>query len=331
MAAAVLGGLAFMPVSLAAEWRGPRAAVPPVLAPPAQEPAAEPSTAVVPAAAGAREGVVVPVAETPAEDGAGGEEDDAGAEYEDHEAAFDGEAAEAESDTASPVVLEGGISVEVTPDQRATVLGDAVSLRAVVGEICRQAGIQLRAFAAPDRPYVGHLENVTISDAFRSMLRSESYFLGFRKEEPAGHTRITWIRVLGGQSSPTAVSAPKAGAPTTTGGRLRPGFGANRFTISPALLFQAFGTLDPQRRDQARQEVIARIEEPDQLTRFLATPPKDLARMFTRYKDAASGLRQLQSMAAERPEVQAKFDEILAEVADVQSDSDNEDKKDGGD
>jgi len=50
-----------------------------------------------------------------------------------------------------PVAVAGGASVEVFGNQRATVAGQATSLRSLVEEICRQAGVELRTYTAADR------------------------------------------------------------------------------------------------------------------------------------------------------------------------------------
>ena len=121
--------------------------------------------------------------------------------------------AAAEEPSPEPVVLEGGISVAVGNDQHATVLGEAQSVKALVEEICRQAHIDLRTYAAPDRRYVGKLDNVPLSEALRSILRSESYLLGFRADTNGGPARVTWMRVLGGQpGAKNAVAAMQPAA-----------------------------------------------------------------------------------------------------------------------
>ena len=78
-------------------------------------------------------------------------------------------------------------------------------------------------------------------------------------------------------------------------------------------MFQAFGTFDPQRREQAQREMLTRIGEPEQFQKFLASDPKELAKQFGRYRGAADTLRRIHDMA-DRVEVQAKFQEILQEV-----------------
>jgi hypothetical protein len=223
-------------------------------------------------------------------------------------------AASLEAVSDGPVVLEGGLSVDITRDQHASIVGDSASLHAVIVEICRQAGIELRAYAAPDRRYVGRLENVPLADALRSMLKAESYLVGFRAGK-SGRQYITWLRVLGGKDG--AGAPPIAGAPFA---QPRPAPVAapapnaeQKFIVSSSLLFQAFGTFDPQRREQAQREILTRIGDPEQLPRFLATDPKELAKMFGRYRGSADTLRRLQGMA-DRPEVQTKIAEILSEV-----------------
>jgi hypothetical protein len=222
----------------------------------------------------------------------------------------------AEESQLEPVMLEGGISIAIGADQRATVLGETQSLRAVIEEICRQAHIELRTYAAPDRRYIGKLENVPLTEALRSILRSESYLLGFRAGANGGEpARVTWMRVLGGQPGDTpgamkSVAAQFAAPPSPMKVTPPPG---SRFAMSTALMFQAFGTYDPVRRDQAQREMIDRINQPDEMQRFLGTDAKQLATMFGRYRDSEQTIRRLKSMS-ENPEVQAKFDEVLNEI-----------------
>jgi len=222
---------------------------------------------------------------------------------------------ETEEPALEPVVLEGGISVAVGTDQRATILGQTQSLRMVIEEICRQARIELRAYAAADRGYAGKLENVPLTEALRSMLRSESYLLGFHAGTDGGPARITWMRVLGGQpgaNGATAIPAPLAAqfaTPQPSQIKVAPP-PSERFALSTALLFQAFGTYDPVRRDQAQRELLDRLNQPDEQRRFLATDTKQLVTMFGRYRDSEQTIRRLKSMSGS-PEVQAKFDEVL--------------------
>jgi hypothetical protein len=206
------------------------------------------------------------------------------------------------------------VSVEVGADQRTTVSGESPSLRAVIEEICHQAGVQLRTYAAADRKYVGHLENVPLSQALRSMLRTESYLVGVRSDKASPQERITWLRVLGGEGgTPGAAGvsgAHFARAQPTPAAQPQ---GDNKFMVSSSLLFQAFGTFDPQRREQAQREILSRIAEPEQMSRFLSSDPKEMAKVMGRYRNSAQTIRQMQGMA-DRPDVQAKLEEIAAEV-----------------
>lgn len=214
-----------------------------------------------------------------------------------------------------PVMLDGGISVAIGGDQRATIIGETPSLRAVVEEICRQASVDLRAYKAPDRRYVGKLENMPLADAFRSMLRTESYLVWVREYPRGTVSKVTGMRVLGTEPAtpqriPVAASEFAPAQPTSY---VAPPPAA-RFSMSTALLFQAFGTFDPVRRDQAQREIIDRISEPEQLQRFLQTDVKLLASMFGRYRDSELTLGRLKSLS-DNAEIQGKFQEILNQMA----------------
>ena len=225
-----------------------------------------------------------------------------------------------EPPAGEPVMVDGGVSVSITRDQRATIVGDAPSLRNIIVEICRQANIKLITYAAADHRFAGRLENVPLSDALRSMLRTESYLVGFRGDEQSTQPRITWLRVMGGMSPAEPGSLPPAVAnqfgaqqpqPTSVGTVSPPP--DQRFSISSSLLFQAFGTFDPARRDMAQRELLERIGAPDQLPRFLAMEPKELANMFGRYRDSAQTLRRLLSIS-ENGEITQKLTEVLEVV-----------------
>jgi hypothetical protein len=120
------------------------------------------------------------------------------------------------------------------------------------------------------------------------------------------------VRVLGATGGAAAGTAPAA-QPIAVPTPAAPPPSSRRFVISSSLLYQAFGTFDPARRDQAQREVLTRIADPEQLDRFLSSDPKDLANMFGRYRNSDQTLRRLRSMA-ENPDVQAKLDAVLSEM-----------------
>jgi hypothetical protein len=216
-------------------------------------------------------------------------------------------------------MVDGGVSVLVTPDQRATIIGDAPSLKNVIVEICRQADVELIAYAAMDHRFAGRLENMPLQDALRSMLRIESYLVGFSGDDQTNEPRVTWLRVIGGISPATPgampagiASQPSTGDPNAGRATATPA-PDQRFSVSSSLLFQAFGTFDPARRDMAQRELLERIVAPDQLPKFLATEPKELANMFGRYRDSAQTIRRLVSLS-ENGEVTQKLTEVLEAV-----------------
>jgi hypothetical protein len=225
-----------------------------------------------------------------------------------------------------PVVLDGGLTVEVTGDQRITVVGSNPSMRAVIQEVCRQAGVQLRTYDAPDRRAVGRLAGVELTDALRSLLRAESYLVGFRSDA-RGRQRVTWLRVFGGVEGGSPV-APAVAAALAQPQPAPAQAGANApaaapeapdgqgFVVSASLLFQAFGTFDPQRRDQAQRELLTRMASPAEMSRFLSQPTGELAATFGRYRGSADTIRRMHSLA-DRPEVAAKLNEVLMEVEKI--------------
>jgi hypothetical protein len=186
----------------------------------------------------------------------------------------------------------------------------------VIATLCRQAGIELRSYAAADRPFTGRLAGVPLSEALRSMLRSESYLLGLRSDSSSGEPRITWLHVLGTAGSelrPNLASRAPAvsAAPPAQANEAAPA--AAEFTIASSLLFRAFGTSDPDRRDEAQRDVLAQIQSAKELPVFLASDSKKLARVLMRYRGSIATVRRLQTMSDDA-EVQEKLGEIMAEI-----------------
>jgi GDP-D-mannose dehydratase len=100
----------------------------------------------------------------------------------------------------------------VLDDEYVTATGEANSVRSLIGEICRQAGIDLRTYTAPDRRYAGHLEGEPLADALRRILRSESYLVGVRLDAQSDEKRMTWLHVLA--SNDAAGGGPPAVSPS---------------------------------------------------------------------------------------------------------------------
>jgi hypothetical protein len=232
----------------------------------------------------------------------------------------------------TPTVLVGGMSVLVTEEQRVSLSGEAASIGDVVTEVCRQAGVELRGYAGPANRYFGTLQDVSLSDAFRSLLREQSYAVGLRAGDATTAPRIVWLRVLGGDpegptllqaalphmsaadddaastsaagASPIVRSTPSSQTPDA------PPQPAIPFIIPPQFLFEAFNTVDLDLLDEGQRKVLGAIADKPEIRRhFLATSAADLAAIFRPYRDAAGTVRRLQSLATDR-DIQSKLDEV---------------------
>jgi len=87
-------------------------------------------------------------------------------------------------------------------------------------------------------------------------------------------------------------------------------FPAQKFVLSPTLLYEAFGTMDPARREQAQREALSRLADPARRALFLNTDPAEIANVVANYEHSAEGVRRMKSMT-DLPDVQAKLDAVL--------------------
>jgi hypothetical protein len=219
--------------------------------------------------------------------------------------------------------IEGGMTVELSDDYRVTLLGEATSRAAVIATICEMAGIGLLEYSAGGGGYLGKLENVSIEEAFRRILRSENYVLGVRAGDAAGARRVTWIRVFGEEAdvaramgtlvAPLLPSAPAdessvAGEPPT---EAKPGV---PFSLPASVLMPAFSSANDEARRRAQKALLARLEATETTVQaFSAADISFLAEQIRRYRNPLNGLAELQALSRD-PAVQAKLGEIFSAI-----------------
>lgn len=190
--------------------------------------------------------------------------------------------------------------VTVTPSQSATVIGDFPSLRGLVSELCRQSGIELRAFEATDRPVRVRYEGVALPAVFAGLLRQESYLLGVTAGD-GNAVRVSWLQIVAGEAGPASAAAG-ADAPLA-----RP-MPVMSFEVPAKFGEVEFTSEDPEQRARALQSVANRLLADPAL---LATDPSVLAATLAAYPHAGELLRQLRD-GQEDPELRARLDAIVA-------------------
>jgi len=196
--------------------------------------------------------------------------------------------------------------INVNTDQRASVVGRAPSLRAIIEELCWRAGATLDYYDAEDRPVGGTYRDVPLGALLRRLLSRESYMTGAVRDPTTGEDRLLWLRVLGDPA--TAAARRASGAVTSS---------QAGFEVPPVLLRTALTATgqDPSEKRAALAALAARISgDAQQLEAFLATDSRLIAEAIARFDRAAESLRELRDRYPE-PRVTAKIDAILTELA----------------
>lgn len=197
-------------------------------------------------------------------------------------------------------------TVEVSTDQRVTVVGRAPSLKTVVEDVCWRAGVSVDFYDAQDRPFGGSFRDLSLETFLRRVLSRESYMIGATSApEPAG-ARITWLRVLG---DPAVAAKRRA---TGSGG----GSSRGPLDVPPMLVQTAFSSGADHATQQAALDALTnRIAgDPRELQSFLATDSALIAQTLAQYSGAALAIEALAARYDE-PHIRAKLTEILAALS----------------
>lgn len=196
-------------------------------------------------------------------------------------------------------------TVEVTQEQSATVVGVFPSLKSVIDDLCRRAGVELRAFEAEDREVTVAYNRVPLTTVLEGLLREESYLVGVTATETGKPSRVAWLRVAGGAADATrqtptsdSVTTPARGVPTM-GFEVPATFGDAEFTSE-----------DPEQRARALHAIASRLIASKQV---MSADPKALAVMLQQYPHARELVTQLRN-EQEDPDIRARLDQVLASL-----------------
>ena len=196
-------------------------------------------------------------------------------------------------------------NVEVTQEQLATVVGVFPSLKSVIDDLCRRAGVEVRAFEAEDRAVTVAYNRVPLTTALEGLLREESYLVGVTATEAGKPPRVAWIRVAGGAADATrqtptgdSVVSPTRAVPTM-GFEVPATFGDAEFTSE-----------DPEQRARALHAIASRLIASKQV---MSADPKALAVMLQQYPHARELVTQLRN-EQEDPDIRARLDQVLASL-----------------
>jgi hypothetical protein len=188
------------------------------------------------------------------------------------------------------------VRVQVGADQTTTVVGSFESLAGLLRTLCAEAGVELRAYDAPDRAITTHQEGRPLAATIERLLSQENYLLGVREgEAPGPRVRVAWVRVTGAKNS---------GLGGLSGGVDVP----SRFGDTE---LEHESTADARR---AQQAVAARLLADDaHVASFLQAEPRALAQSLGHYPHIDGLLRKLRA-EQQHPAVIEKLDAVIREL-----------------
>jgi len=210
----------------------------------------------------------------------------------------------------APVVAHAQQTVRIDNRQVATVSGNWGSLESLVEDLCFRAGIELRAYDAPDRPVVAHYQNMALAELLRRLLARESFVLTVQPLAGANGSRVTSLRVIGD----TETARANRRGPSRFHKARRP------WQPPPSLLGSAFGEQPEDDRQAALQQLAKGIlTNKADLEGFLATDPAQMAEALGRYPNAAAMLRRLRGEKSGKlsPQIAEKLDLVIKELEDA--------------
>jgi hypothetical protein len=198
-------------------------------------------------------------------------------------------------------------TIEVYDSQRVTVSGNFDSLRSAVIELCRRAGVDLRAYEAEDRAFAASYENLSLADALARLLRSEIYLAGLRPGERGGAV-VTWLRVSGSKGAVATAPTPALAALAPAAVTLEPGIDAIELGVTPKIVETALTSSDTAARNTARRRILEALSE-DQASlqryvgRDVTLVVEELA-VFPHATELVSSLQNVTRDMAERNHIQ---------------------------
>jgi hypothetical protein len=196
-------------------------------------------------------------------------------------------------------------TVAVTPEQSVTVVGVFPSLKSVIEDVCRRAGVELRAFEAADREVAVTYNGVPLTTALAGLLRDESYLVGVTAGESGRPARVAWIRVVG--SGGSAPRQPGTGEMPPASSRPVPTMG---FEVPATFGDAEFSSEDPEQRARALHAIASRLIASKQV---LSADPQVLAATLQQYPHARELVTQLRDEQQD-PDIRARLDQVLASL-----------------
>jgi hypothetical protein len=194
-------------------------------------------------------------------------------------------------------------TVAVTPEQSVTVVGVFPSLKSVIEDVCRRAGVELRGFEAADREVSVTYNEVPLTTALAGLLRTESYLVGVTAGESGNPARVAWIRVVGsGDNAPRQATAGEVPRPSS---RPVPTMG---FEVPATFGDAEFSSEDPEQRARALHAIASRLIASKQV---MSADPQALAATLQQYPHARELVTQLRDEQQD-PDIRARLDQVLA-------------------
>lgn len=177
-------------------------------------------------------------------------------------------------------------------NQTASVEGRTESLKALVTELCRVGGIELRAYGAADRPVRSRYRDMELRELFERLLWQENFLMGNAQREDGKGRRLAWLQVLG---SDGAAGAQGGGA----GGAAAGGGGAVRELVLPRT---GYTTRSATIRRRTAEAFGRRLDEDAEARRrFLATPDAKYIDILKKETYSIAFMNELVGMVKDRP------------------------------
>jgi len=197
--------------------------------------------------------------------------------------------------SARPVLGADGLTIEVDPDQRVTIVGSSDSLRSAVTDLCARADVRLLAYEAEDRPFSASYQQLPLSEALARLLRSEIFLVGLSPRQDGEGDLVTWLRVSGakgGVGGPLFAGTQAGGSPSAVA--------AIDLGVTSDVLATALSSDDVIARNNARRTILQNLRgDPAPLQRYLQNDVVVLVDQLVGFPHAAEFLNSLQSVGGD--------------------------------
>jgi hypothetical protein len=191
------------------------------------------------------------------------------------------------------------LTIEVTPQQRVTVIGSGPSLRALLEDICWRSKVELR-FEAADSSFAADIRAARLDEALGRLLRKQSFVLLRPPPATTGNAEARPLLHVMASDGIARQSAP------------------DQLSIPTGLLQEAFGSTDPDTRRRALSAIMAGIQrDPAKRKQFLAADVGNLALALAVYPTAKGTIEELSASTSTDPQAQAKLRELAEALGRV--------------